>query len=478
MAGIGFKLRRMVREEGLSGLLLGYFSSAVLSGGPWLISIATLALMSRILEGDTALFSGLVVAVNILSLWAVGPFQFALTRYLSDRLYAADLERHASAFLTSWLLAVAPASAAFGLLLLLTPLSWEWKVQALALFGLTATVWMLLLFLGVVRAYRTLIFAFLLGNGWGAAAAFGLGRCCQDSQWGMLVGYTSGQALLVGVLLWVLFSEFPRTRLAWDQGVGQSLGRYPALTLGGGLYYLGIWADKAYFRWQSPAAGWLRCDPLYEQAAFLAQLTVLPALALFFLAVETEFFERFREFFVEVGGGASLAQIRRAKGKMLEALQQGGWRLVSGQALVTLLACLLAPCWMPAGAVELGRIHMLGVYFQTLLYFATVVLFYFELYQESLAGIATFALGNLLLTPWLAPGWGYVVSSLLGLSVSALQLRRTLPAIDRLVFERQPLELTDLRRLEGRPAAGGLGVITYEAGGVRGETAVPPGSHV
>jgi len=148
---------------------------------------------------------------------------------------------------------------------------------------------------------------------------------------------------------------------------------------------------------------------------------------------------------------------------MLEALQQGGWRLVQGQGVVTLLACLLAPCWMPAGAVELGRIHMLGVYFQTLLYFATVVQFYFELYRESLAGIATFALGNMLLTPLLAPGWGYGVSSLLGLAVSLVQLRRTLPAIDRLVFQRQPLELTDLRQLEGRPAAGGLGVITYEA---------------
>lgn len=453
----------MVREEGLSGMLLGYFSSAVLSGGPWLISIATLALMSRILQGETALFSGMVVAVNILSLLAVGPFQFALTRYLSDRLYAADIERHSSAFLTSWLLAVAPATCAFGLLLLATPLGWEWRIQALALFGLTATVWMLLLFLGVVRAYRTLIAAFLVGNGLGALAAWGLGRVY--AQWGMLVGYTLGQAVLVGVLLWVLLSEFGWRGMTWDPGAAQSLRRFPALTWGGALYYLGIWADKAYLRWVTPASEgsltWLRCNPTYEQAAFLAQLTVLPGLALFFLAVETEFFERFRDFFVEVGGGSSLAQIGRAKERMLAALRTGGLNLVWGQGLVTLLACLLAPCWMPAGAVELGRIHMVGVYFQTLLYFATVVLFYYELYNQSLAGIAVFALGNVLLTPWLPPAWGYGVSSLLGLVVSLVQLARCLPSIDRLVFERQPLELTDLKQLEGRPAAGGLGLITY-----------------
>lgn len=466
MAGIGFKLRRMVTEDGLQGLILGYFSSAVLSGGPWLISIATLALMSRILQGDTDLFSSLVVTVNILSLLAAGPFQFALTRYLSDRLYAADIGRHASAFVTSWLLGVAPACGLFALLLALTPLAAAWKIQALALFGLTSTVWMLLLFLGVVRAYRTLILAFLIGNAVGALGAYALGQ--HYGQWGMLVGYTLGQASLVAILLWVLLVEFPTGGVAWDSGAYQSLRRYPALTLGGALYYLGIWADKAYFRLSegSTAVGgisWLRCNPAYEQAAFLAQLTVLPALALFFLAVETEFFERFREFFLEVGGGASLVQIRRAKAAMLETLKIGALRLVGWQALVTLLACLLAPCWMPEQAVELGRVHMLGVYFQTLLYFSTVVLFYYELYEESLAGIAVFALGNSLLTPCLAPGWGFVLGSMAGFLTGFWKLSRCLPEIDRLVFERQPLTLTALSDLEGRPAAGGLGLITFSA---------------
>ncbi|MBS2038138.1 exopolysaccharide Pel transporter PelG [bacterium] len=471
MAGIGFKLRRMVAEDGLQGLILGYFSSAVLSGGPWLISIATLALMSRILQGDTALFSTLVVTINILSLLAAGPFQFALTRYLSDRLYAADIERHLSAFVTSWLLGVAPASALFALLLLLSPMEAAWKAQALALFGLTSTIWMLLLFLGVVRAYRTLILAFVVGNASGALAAFGLGQLA--GQWGMMLGYTFGQALLLAILLWVLLVEFPIARVAWDPGVVQCLRRYPALTLGGALYYLGIWADKAYFRLGQQATvvadiPWLRSNPVYEQAAFLAQLTVLPALALFFLAVETEFFERFREFFVQLGGGASLFQIGRAKQEMLETLRRGALRLIGWQALVTLLACLLAPCWMPGPAVELGRVHMLGVYFQTLLYFSTVVFFYFELYEQSLAGIAVFALGNLLLTPWLPPGWGFVLGSLAGVAVGFGQLRRTLPEIDRLVFERQPLALTTLTELEGRPAAGGLGLVTFSASEVAG----------
>lgn len=459
MAGIGFKLRRMVQEEGLKGLLLGYLSSAILSAGPWLISIATLALMSRALRGNSELFSALVVTINVLTLWATGPFQFALTRYLADRLYAADIERHLSAFVTCWLLGVAPPTALFGLLLLASPLSWAWRLQALSLFGLTSSLWMLLLFLGVVRAYRVIIGAFLLGNGVSAGASLVLGRWFRDPQLGMLTGYTVGQAILVATLLWVLVSEFPHHRLSWDRQAVHALRRFPALTLAGLLYYLGLWADKALLRWSHDSyslAGvfWLRANPAYEQAAFLAQLTVLPSLALFFLAVETEFFERFRAFFVDISSGRSLFQIGQSKARMLNSLRSGGLRLALNQGVVTLVAVLLAPYWMPADIVSLGRTQMVGVYFQTLLYFGTVVLLYYELYRQALLGIAVFALANVLLTT--VSGAGFVAAGILAVATNLVCLLRTLPVIDQLVFERQPLRLF---QIEG--CADGVGVYTF-----------------
>jgi len=446
VAGIGFKLRRMVREDGLQGLVLGYLSAAVLSAGPWLITIATLALMSRDSGVDTALFSSLVVTINILTLWTAGPFQFALTRYLSDRLYAADIQRHVSAFVTCWLVGVVPASLLFGLLLVCSPLSWAWVCQALALFGLTASMWMLLLFLGVVRAYRVIIGAFLLGNGLSALASRTLGHLYSDHQLGMLTGYTLGQAVLVGCLFWVLISEFPQG-LGWDAAALQSLRRYPALTAAGFFYFVGLWADKGLMRFSHQGfsiagVSWLRANPSYEQAAFLAQLTVLPALAVFFLAVETEFFERFRLFFVDISEGRSLFHIHKSKQRMLHNLRSGGLRLVLVQAVVTLVAVLLAPQWMPPEAVAQGQIQMLGVYFQTLLYFGTVVLLYYELYREALTGILVFTLGNIGLTlVWQNTGWGYVAAAVLALCTNITFLLRCLPVVDRLVFERQPLQL-------------------------------------
>ena len=464
MAGIGFKLRRMVREEGLKGLLLGYLSSALLSAGPWLISIATLALMSRSLRGDSELFSGLVVTINVLTLWATGPFQFALTRYLADRLYAADVERHLSAFLTCWWVGVVPPTLLFGLLLAVSSLSWAWRMQALSLFALTSSLWMLLLFLGVVRAYQVIIAAFVLGNAVSGLASIALQRRFADPQLGMITGYNLGQALLVASLLWVLLAEFPHREVGWDREALRALRRYPALTLAGSLYYLGLWADKALLRFSDSSyslAGvfWLRANPAYEEAAFLAQLTVLPSLALFFLAVETEFFERFRRFFVDIASGSSLFQVRQSKQRMLDSLRSGAVRLALSQAVVTLVAILLAPYWMAPEVVSLGRIQMVGIYFQTMLYFGTVVLLYYELYSQALLGIVVFALTNLLLTS--SSGLGFVLAGLLAALTQAVSLGRSLPIIDRLVFERQPLRLFQLDSELGQVSQDGVGVYTY-----------------
>lgn len=443
----------MVHQEGLQGLVLGYLSSAILAAGPWLISVATLAILTRWVGGSYSAFSRWVVTINALTLVAAGPFQFALTRYLSDRLYAADIGRHLSAFLTCWCIGSFPPSLLFGLAILCTSLSFGWKCQLIALFALTSSLWMLLLFLGVVRAYRVILLAFLLGNGASALASVLGARNLADSELGALTGYTLGQAGIVAVLMWVLVAEFPLEGLGWDRSSLQALKRFPALTLSGLLYYSGLWADKVVLRGFSTQA-----LSHYEQAAFLAQLTVVPALAVFFLAVETEFYERFRQFFVDIGSGRSLFQIMQSKDRMLTSLTQALTRMALTQAVISFLAILLAPAWMPLEVVATGRTLTLGVYLQTLLYFGTIVLFYFELYAEALWGIALFFCGNLLATAlFSAAGWGYVLGSGLGLAANLWMLKRKLPVVEQLIFERQPLQLfTVANNLDG------IGKLTWE----------------
>lgn len=476
MAGIGFKLRRMVDEGSFAGFLQGYLYSAIIAAGPWLISIAAMAGLAWLSGGTSPLFSTTIVYVYSFTLIFVGLFQFTVTRYLSDRLYAGDTEAHLPAFLTTWVISVIPQGTLFYVLTTLLKAPPAFRLHAVALYGIVATMWVALIFLGVVRAYRLVVASFVVGGMMSVAFATLLGRWFalpgeHASQTGMLMGYAVGQACGLLVLLWVLFAEFRMQRF-WEPQVLRYLRVYPYLTTAGLVYYAGMWMDKFVLRFSSRgemvAPPFLYAAHSYEMADFVAQLTVIPALAVFFLRVETDFFERFRDFYALIEHKGSLAQIETARLRMIEAIKGGAGRLLVAQGLITVLAVLLAPALffrleLDDLTLRLARLQMVAVFFQTLMFCVSVVLMYFELYTEACVTMAAFLVCNLLLTLALLPlgptwdGLGFVgagvASSGLGAFLLALRLRR----IDYITFVRQPIaNLVTLppERLSPGPAPG------------------------
>src|SRR5882672_10021410 len=96
MAGIGFRLKRLIAEESYGGWLRAHLYGAVLSSGPWLLSIFTLAslsLLSRTVIDDPAreLFRAIVGWTYTFSLITTGAAQMLVTRQLADVLYVGRL---------------------------------------------------------------------------------------------------------------------------------------------------------------------------------------------------------------------------------------------------------------------------------------------------------------------------------------------------------------------------------------------------
>ena len=76
----------------------------------------------------------------------------------------------------------------------------------------------------------------------------------------------------------------------------------------------GMWVDK-WLMWFAPervvaSAAWLVSYPDYDSAFFLASLTIVPSMAVFVVNVETRFFDRYHQFYREIGAHATLARIR------------------------------------------------------------------------------------------------------------------------------------------------------------------------
>lgn len=474
MAGIGFKLRRMVEEGTFAGFIQGYVYSAIIAAGPWIISIATLASLAYLTGGTTPRFATTVVYVYSFSLIFVGMFQFTVTRYISDRLWAGDTAAQIPAFFTTWCMAVAPQVAAFYVLLWFLEASPAFRLHAAGLYGIVATIWVTLVFLGVVRAYRVVILSFLVGAVVSVALAAVLGRWLASpgggaSEVGMLAGYAAGQTVTLLVLLWVLFSEF-RFDHIWDSEVGRYLWRYAWLSASGLVYYAGMWVDKFIFRFSSRGEmvtpHVLYAAQQYEMADFLAQLTVIPALAVFFLRVETDFFERFREFYARIQLKASLSQIEEARELMEREVRMGGARLLVVQTFITVLAILLAPSLffhlqLDDVTIRLARIQMVAVLFQTLMFCVAVVMMYYEAYREACLVFVAFLAANGLFTFGLLPlgeaydGFGFLAAALMSFLSGVVLLFRRLRHIQYITFVHQPISnlvaLPPERLTDGRP---------------------------
>src|ERR1700728_5475028 len=96
MAGIGFVLRKLYRQDNLSGLASACLHSAFASAGPWLFTVLALgaiASLGKALVGIDVLFDFRVVLIYNFSFSLVisGPVFMIVTRYLSDSIYKRDV---------------------------------------------------------------------------------------------------------------------------------------------------------------------------------------------------------------------------------------------------------------------------------------------------------------------------------------------------------------------------------------------------
>src|SRR5215813_941330 len=93
MAGIGFELRKLLERDSLTGLVQAYAYAAVISSGPWVLSIIGILVVGFMSASAVTPAYGITqfqVSVTYLiagSLILTGPAQLAFTRFIADRLF-------------------------------------------------------------------------------------------------------------------------------------------------------------------------------------------------------------------------------------------------------------------------------------------------------------------------------------------------------------------------------------------------------
>lgn len=473
MAGIGFQLRRFTQEGTLRGFLKGYYNAALVAAGPWVLTVISLIVIGYLMRQNAArtdLFLETIIYIYAFSLISTAPFQLIVTRYLADQLDAQKLTAHIPSFLSVGLVSSVFHYVVGFIFFAQVEVSWSYAMISASLFAMVSLVWLLLAFVGAVRAFHLVATSFTSGTVVSILSAYFLGMRLGDV--GYILGMLVGNAIIVVIGLTALAREFDSAASFNFEWV-EFFRKAPSLAVAGALYYAAIWSSIMiyWFFVGNPVQPHVlyAYEPL-DLASFYAQMTILPAVIIFYVHNETGFYEDYRGFYNAVMARKNLATIERQKEILQENLKDALVNLTLIQAVVTFTTvCFARPIQQALEMSDLERqlfVNMaLGAFPQAILLFVMVIMFYFQLYPESAITAGVTLVGCWIVGAWTiyagenTYGLGLLGGTLLGLLVGFYLLFQKIQRLEYRTFSSQPM--AEEKPFEPRMIAPSGGFGTY-----------------
>jgi uncharacterized membrane protein len=478
VAGIGFKLRALTQEGTLEGYLKGYYNAALVASGPWVLTVITLVVIQHLMRHTAArtdLFLETIIYIYAFSLITTAPLQLVVTRYLADQLDARKLGAHIPSLVSVTLISGVAHFLLGFVFVCSVDVSWAYRFCAAALFTMVAEVWIVMAYVGAVRAFHLVSTAFVCGTVVSIATAYFLGQRLGEP--GYLLGMLFGNAAIVAICVVALAREFD-TEASFNFEWVRYFKEVPYLPLAGVLYYSAVWSSIMlyWFTIGKPVHPHIlyAYEPI-DLASFYAQMTIIPTVTLFYVHNETNFYEDYRGFYNAVLAKLNLDAIENRRRRIVDNLKESFLQLALVQGVLTFGAVAFAP--QIAQALEMDAheqrllVNMaLGAAPQVMLLFVMVILFYFQFYREAfwtglvaLASVLLVGMWTLRAGPW-AYGLGLGGGTLVGLLVGLVLLFDRLNRLEYITFSSQPMAEEIPFRQDMLADGGGFGTYKVRGG--------------
>lgn len=463
MAGIGFKLKKIFYQDSFSSRTRGFAYAGLITAGPWISAVLTVNILigvaSFLLPDNSGkeLFMGTIVYSFVFSQIVTAPWQLLITRYISDILYQKNYEYLRSSYMGLQKINFV-SSLVLGILFYYNKaLPFHYKVLSVGLFIIISMLWILMVYLNSVKNYEDIAKAYIYGGLLSIALVFALEQnpipfAELTNESNLLIAYLLGVILTFSMLLYIFLSEF-----SFDNNLQFDFLRYldkvPSLFFIGLLYTTGLWVDDILM-WFSVAGVSIQSTylyaPIYDNAVFLAYLTIIPTMILFMVSVETEFYDTYKQFFGYVNGQGTMKQIEWAKDVMKKSIYGKLAYTFEIQALITITTALVSRSIFVYFNTSLliwkiFVICMFGAMFNINVLLIILVMLYFEMRVNSLIIAAVFCFSNILLNLYFIPlgldyyGYGFTIGSLIGLVVAIYYLTQFMKETVFISFAKQPL---------------------------------------
>jgi len=462
MAGIGFTLKKLFYKDTFTDRFRAYAFSSMVAAGPWLSAVLVVNLLLLVAEhfiiapADRYLFMSTIVYGFIFSQLLTAPWQFVISRYISDRLFQKEHDYIQSSFMglvkiVFTLALVLVVAFYFG-----TPLPIYYVFMSASLFLILSLVWILMVYMSAAKDYQAIARAFV----WGGLVSVALSMVllAQPIDFpqhlyasNLLLAYVAGLFVTFLLLIRTFFAVFAfSNQLEFD--FVRYLNKVGSLFFTGLLYTAAIWIDTILV-WNSEHGRIIydtyRFALLYDHAKFLAFLTIIPTSVLFLVYVETEFYDSFKKYFQAVRSKSTFAEIVAARKSMVQIIYRHIVYLLERQVLTTFTIIVLAnPLFVSLGfsvlLVDVFRITALAALCSAIMLVVLLMLLYFEARLEALLVSAVFFVANAVLTATFMPlgsaylGLGLFLSALMALLLAIWLLAVYLKRLEYTTFTGQP----------------------------------------
>lgn len=393
MAGIGFQLKRLFDREGLVGRVQAISYASMVTVGPILSCMLAVVFIHWLLVSHDApflareLFQGGTSYAFAFSFIVTGPFSMWLTRLASDQLYENRHDQLLPTFYRSlqitMLCAVVPAI----IYLLLVPLTFGEKLGLFVLYMELVVIWMEVVYVSAMKAYRRIANAFAGGMGLAVISTwlYILFAAEQVSADGLFACLAVGFLLTAAVLLWEIERFFRTSHSDASFELGKEFRRYPSLKLIGLCTAITMF-EHQFAQWVFNGV-WLkdafRLSPEYDVATYYAVLSVLPTLVWFAVSVETAFYPKFRQYYDLILGKGTIHDIDRARNEMEKVLFGELARMMGIQFAFSLVSVACGIRFLPyigftAQMIDTFNILVMAFYVYIMTSIMLLLLLYFD----------------------------------------------------------------------------------------------------
>jgi uncharacterized membrane protein len=462
MAGVGFELRRLFGNKGFFTNLRAYFVSTVITVGPTVLCILLMTSGERLLRyyGESyinrELFLGTLTYAFDFSLIITGGYSMLTSRYIADCLFEKKFNNIMPSLFGICVVSLGTAFLTGILFFQRSPIALHVKILSYTLYAELAIIWIQTVYLSCIKNYIKIVRTFIIGGLVIVVSVFlliysGIVPLLESVIFSIILGFF---IMLISFFI-ILYKTF---------GVGEfsikncfeflkSVDKYWELIFIGTLFFLGLFGHNFVF-WLSEEGvvikNTYRLYPTYDVAAFYALLTILPAMVIFIVKVETAFYEKYKLYYNLVLGEGSIKDISVARTDMNSTLSSELRYIIEVQFFISFMAVIIGMRILPfrglsSKNVDIFSILALGSLSYVTLYLVTLILLYYDDRKGALYVSIFFCISSIgfsFLTLYIGDtfyGDGFFLSTLLSMMFALLRLRNYLININYYTFGLQPI---------------------------------------